>query len=90
MPPGGDPITTFKAVIGDFNDARNVGDYREFLQYLHPTSQILVQKVDDPGDFVVKPRDGIIGYLNTTQAQTKSFPQFYFNVRFESEKTHKS
>jgi hypothetical protein len=35
MPPSGDLLQTFKDLIEDFKNARSVGDYSNFLQYLH-------------------------------------------------------
>jgi hypothetical protein len=78
MPPSGQLIPTFKALIKDFNAANTVGDYRNFEQYLYPTPNVLIQKVDDPGKYKSGSRDVIIRYLNTNEAVTGKFPQAFY------------
>jgi len=74
-PPSGDLIQTFTNAIDTFNAAQNDGNYNNFQQYLLPP-KVLIQKVDDPGDFVYGNAATIIQYLNNTQAATSYFPQF--------------
>jgi hypothetical protein len=78
MAPSGNLIATFEALIADFNDAKNVKSYQNFRQYLYPIA--LIQKVDDPGEFVIGPPTTIINYLNGGEAQTGFFPQFQYDA----------
>jgi hypothetical protein len=73
--PSGDLIQTFGDAIETFDDAVNVGNYDNFKQYLYP-SKVLIQKVDDPGDFRYGNATSIIKYLNDEQAATSDFPLF--------------
>jgi|HubBroStandDraft_4_1064222.scaffolds.fasta_scaffold458431_1 hypothetical protein len=74
MPPSNDLLQTFKDAMAAFNGALTDLNYQNFQQYLY--SSVLIQKVDDPSDFVSGPPASIIAYLDLTQASTKTFPQF--------------
>ena len=75
---------TFRNCIDDFNKASTVGDYHNFEQYLHPTDLILIQRVDDPGDFIRDYRTGIMTYLGTDEVP--EFPQFDFGQPVQHKK----
>ncbi len=77
MAPSGNLIATFQALIADFNDAKNVGSYQKFCQYLFGIA--IIQKVDDPGEFVIGSPTTVINYLNGGQALTGFFPQFKYD-----------
>jgi hypothetical protein len=74
MPPSNDLLQTFRDAMAAFNGAQNDGDYHNFQPYLY--SSVLIQKIDDPSDFISGPPTSIIAYLNLTQADTGLFPQF--------------
>jgi hypothetical protein len=69
---------TFGDAIDTFNDAKNVRNYNKFRQYLYPTDNVFIKKVDDPMGFVQGDPDEIIDYLNARQAKKKIFAQFFF------------
>lgn len=73
MPPTKNLIETFRNLLADFNDADSKTDYAKIYDYLYPNGCLLLQKADDPGEFVVKDRDGVMDYL---AGQEKQFPQF--------------
>ena len=68
MPASGDLGSTFDDAIKDFNNAYNIKDYRDFRQYLHPVARIVIQKVDDPGEFVAGTIQDVMKYLNNEEA----------------------
>lgn len=82
--PTGDLIQTFTNLVLDFNAAHNSGTYSNWKPYLYPTgSQIVIERVDDPGKFKTGTATDIIKYLNDSQTPQGSgqpfdncFPQF--------------
>jgi len=76
MPPSGNLLASFKALIAYFNNAYNTKTYNGFQQYLYPTNHLIIQKVDDPGQFVPGDPAAIITYLTNDEANTGYFPQF--------------
>jgi hypothetical protein len=77
MAPSGILLDTFKALIFDSNNAVNPQNYNNLKQYFYPSNHLIIQKVDDPGKFVPGDPATIISYLNTDEANTGYFPQFY-------------
>jgi hypothetical protein len=79
--PSPDLKQTFKDAIADFNDAVNVGDYRNFRQYLYPINSVYIQKVDDPAGYIQGSPDDIINYLNADEAifPKKLFPKLLYD-----------
>jgi hypothetical protein len=85
MPANTDLVKSFQSLIADFN---NVGTSAPPTYdtwgglYLYPSPDLIIQKVDDPGQFVIGSPNVVIDYLNTTQATTQPgsvkpfFPQF--------------
>jgi hypothetical protein len=88
MPASNDLLQTFEDAIADFNDAANVGTYSKFRLYLYPHERLLIQKVDDPGQFESGNRAKIMKYLNTSQAITGFFPQFHYGKPHPKVHTH--
>lgn len=88
-PPSGHLVQTFEDAIATFNAAQTDGDYSNFIQYLYPTD-VYIQKVDDPGGFEEGTPADIVSYLNTQEAQTGYFPQFFYDHDPPHHKEHKN
>jgi len=74
--PSGTLKTSCQNLVDDFNNVPNTGaaTYDAWGNaYLYSSNGLIVQKVDDPGEFVVGNPNDIISYLNSSQIP--SFPQ---------------
>jgi len=93
MSPNGNLKQTFEATISTFNNAHNDNpqDYHNFLQYLYPNINLVIQKVDDPGAFAVGTNTDIIKYLNNDEADPADpkFPQLKKHTPSYHPKEHK-
>ena len=74
MPPSTQLLSTFQALVADFNGAYTATNYNNFQQYLH--NSVLIERVDDASFIAGSASDIVNLYLNPYEAETGYFPQF--------------
>jgi hypothetical protein len=77
--PDSDLATSFAHAIVDFNELSKdqTPSYDDWAVYLYANGGLLIEKVDDPGQYVTGTPSQIIGYLDSDQTnRTTGYPIF--------------
>jgi hypothetical protein len=79
-----DLLAKFTDLINAFNNVYNVGKYDTWgRDYLYP-DHLVIEKVDDPGQYEYGDANKIIKYLNDTQTPKSGEPKNNFYPQFSS------
>jgi hypothetical protein len=73
---------SFENAITDFNklSLASTSSYDDWKVYLHPNGRLLIEKVDDPGEYITGSPCQIIGYLDADQTnQRDGWPIFLWD-----------